>query len=98
MQPGIFDLRTPADLLKKLEHDFDAVLTQENAYTAFNFFITAHHLHEWVRKWPSPPALPLERPKDSPILAVIAQIANGAKHFQTDHRHDSVADTASCPW
>ena len=36
---GFFALGTPADLLKKLRHDF--------SYAAFDFFVTAEHLLDW---------------------------------------------------
>ena len=52
---GVFDLRNPDDLLKKLEWDYKALMgDQGNSYLAFNFFVTAWHMLEWVYPDPDP--------------------------------------------
>ena len=46
---GLFSLRTPRDLIGKLEHDFNRLRTADPAsveaqHAAFAFFVTAEHL------------------------------------------------------
>jgi hypothetical protein len=47
---GFFDLKTPMDLLHKLERDY-AKLQQddEDVDAAYNFFATAENMPEWVK-------------------------------------------------
>jgi hypothetical protein len=88
---GMFTLKTPHDLLAKLERDYVTLATQpSNSDCAFNFFVTAEHLPEW--------AYPSDRVRHrslrkAPLLALVSHVANGAKHFVVaDPRHTSVAD------
>ena len=94
---GVFDLRSPEQLLEKLEADFKRVMADPlDSYAAFDFFVTAWHLVEW--KHPptcdgAPRSALLAR---CPILRVCEHIAVGAKHFEPDpKRHESVADTVA---
>ena len=50
---GILALRQPSDLLWKLEADLDRLksagpISQEAQYAAYDFFVTAEHLPEWL--------------------------------------------------
>ena len=46
---GLFDLKTPQDLLLKLRREYSRLeqspLDQD---TAFNFFVTAEHMRDWL--------------------------------------------------
>ena len=49
---GVFTLRTPCDLLEKLEADFVRLAaleatTKAAQYAAFDFFVCAEHLADW---------------------------------------------------
>lgn len=97
--PPFAELLTPRDLLHKLRHDLQRMeQSGSNQYVAFDFFVTADSMVEWIcpdeadrignrkRDW-SP-----ERKKmreGNPLLRIAAHIANGAKHF-TVTRHNSV--------
>ncbi len=49
---GFFALRTPQDLLAKLRHDHARLVDNPiDSYAAFDFFVTANHLVDWI--WPS---------------------------------------------
>lgn len=94
---GVFDLRTPRDLLGKLESDFKRVHADPpDSFAAYDFFVTAWHLVEWK----FPPATDaggraalLSR---VPLLRVCEHLAVGARHFEPNpSRHTSVADTES---
>lgn len=76
---GAFGLSTPTDLLAKLRHDYEILARRPNdAYAAFNFFVTAEHLVDWIH--------PIDKSsrntlRSDPLLAVVSHLANGAKHF-----------------
>ncbi len=79
---GIFDLETPEALVRKLLVEFHQFLDKPNdTYQAFNFFVTAEHIPDWIDK--------KYLRKQEPILRICSHIANGAKHFIVD-RHRSV--------
>lgn len=87
---GMFTLRTATDLLAKLRHDHSRVRkTPRDAYAAFDFFVTAEHLPEWL----DPPEKALR--KSEPLLRVVSHLANGAKHIHRvdAKRHRSVTAT-----
>lgn len=82
-----FELKTPTDLLRKLEEDL-ASLEQSGQDTkvAFNFFVTAEHLPDWLGR--------RDLVQQTSILRIVSHIANGAKHFYLkDKRHKSVKCT-----
>ena len=45
MTEGFFDLKTPEDLLKKLEREYERLQQHpHDVDMAFNFFVTAEHI------------------------------------------------------
>ena len=51
---GFFTLRTPADLLEKLEVDFNRLKaasqdSKEAQYAALDFFVCAEHIPDWMK-------------------------------------------------
>ena len=88
---GWFGFKTPQDLLGKLEREL-AKLERDpsDADAAFNFFITAWSLVDW---------LGLKDKKSlrqkEPVIAACAHLADGSKHFHLDNTsHTSVGGTA----
>lgn len=92
MKPGFFDLTTPSDLLGKLEHDFQELTNNPvDTYSAFNFFVTATHLADWVCCGDRKKTKKMR--KDHKLLQIADHLACGAKHFQLGNpAHTSVAD------
>lgn len=89
---GIFDLRSPEDLRRKLLADYELLkATPDDVYLAFNFFVTAEHIPDWIFPG-SPPPRQRTTLKCDPLLQACSHIANGAKHFCVN-RHKSVTDT-----
>lgn len=92
MATGLFQLKTPADLLAKLKHDLKRLSHgKTDPYPAFDFFITAEHLVDWVF-----PGSEADRRKmwSEPLLALCSHLANGSKHFEaTARHHKSVSDS-----
>lgn len=82
-----FELKTAADLLRKLEGDLGAFeASYQDTRIGFNFFVTAEHLPDWLGR--------RDLVRQHAILRVVSYIANGAKHFVlTERRHQSVTGT-----
>jgi len=91
---GLFHLQTAKDMLAKLQHDFERLRADPvDAYAAFDFFVTARHLPEWLH--PGNPAKQKALFGNNVLLQVCRHIADGSKHFQaTASHHTSVKDTS----
>ena len=90
MDDGIFDLKSVYDLFKKLEFDYER-LKQEpnNTYIAFDLFMTAAHIPDWIKNGDTGRAREFRR--DKPILRLCYQLACGGKHFHLKSKeHNSV--------
>lgn len=87
---GIFELETAKDLYLKLKRDFSAFeKDQLNSDLAFNFFVTAWHLLEWV--YPGDSAKQNQFRNSNVVLQICEHLAVGAKHFQpTSKKHKSI--------
>ena len=92
---GIFTLDSPENLLKKLEHDYSLMSKAPNdPYLAFNFFVTAEHLLDWLYPGNANKKKRSEARQSEILLEICSHIASGAKHFQVeDSHHTSVDDT-----
>src|SRR6266498_4883509 len=94
---GIFNLTRPSDLLQKLGRELRRLQeAPDNVDHAFNFFVTAEHLVDWL--YPGDESHRKRKRKSTrqskPILQVVSHIANGAKHFdRLKMHHQSVART-----
>lgn len=92
---GFGRLQSPQDLLAKLEHDLRQLeVNPWNSYSAFNLFVTAEHMLDWLhpghRGTEGAERRTTERER-SLLLRIVSNIANGAKHFEVNRRwHDSV--------
>lgn len=92
---GIFSLTTPVDLFRKLERDFELMQRDPtNQDAAFNFFVTAEHMVDWLYPGYEKKKQREEFRNNEVLLQVTSHIANGAKHFQVQAKHHkSVAKT-----
>lgn len=95
---GFFSLRRPRDLLEKLESDFHRLkvadaTSVEAQYAAFDFFITALHMADWMK---GAVGGALSSHKAYPEGALVDHLGNGAKHFRVDpSKHTTVLDTGA---
>jgi hypothetical protein len=103
-----FDVQTPRDLLRKLEREYDRWKSDPlNVDFAWNFFVTAEHLPDWIY-YQDMPTSGTERPDlldgeepykfkmapTRPLLRICSHLANGGKHFHlTNANLTSVAGT-----
>jgi hypothetical protein len=91
---GTFELKSPQDLLRKLRFDMEQLKNNPtNTYLAFNFFVTAEHMKDWLYPGKANQKNRENLEKSSPLLQVCSHVANGAKHFQVEGKHHrSVSD------
>jgi hypothetical protein len=93
---GFARLHTPQDLLAKLEHDLERIRRNpNNIYAAFDFFVTAEHLVDWLLPdIPSGNQSTARKAKreSSELLKITSHLANGAKHFQARAKHHNVVE------
>ena len=85
---GVFTLTTPADLVRKLRLDY-STLEQDpnNPYLAFNFFVTAEHLLDWIYPGYENKAKREAEREAEVLLQICSHLASGAKHFVAEAKH-----------
>ena len=90
---GLFQLKTPQDLVAKARHDLGRMRSNPNdSYAAFDFFVTVRHLPEWL--------YPKDHKKIEQLfllhveLRICRHLADGAKQFEVTHqKHKQVINT-----
>jgi hypothetical protein len=86
MNIGIWGLDESEDLLDKLAHDFRRLTAdagqQTMLYTAFDFFVTAYSLVDWVKKHRALTPAEVQALYGEMLIKICADLANGSKHFQ----------------
>jgi hypothetical protein len=89
---GFAKLKRPEDLYRKLVHDRERMQAAPlDSYSAFDFFVTAEHMRDWVLPGRKGAEGREALRKDNVVLRLISHLANGSKHFQAeDKRHQSV--------
>jgi len=92
---GVFTLTTARDLLAKLQHDYQLLSASPNdPYIAFNFFVTAEHLLDWIYPGNANKDARTNARQQELLLQICSHIASGAKHFEVEAKHHkSVAET-----
>lgn len=93
---GLFRLQNAKGLLTKLQYDLDRIKREPlNEYAAFDFFVTARHMPEWLYPGDNNAAKRKALVQGHTLLQVCEHIGDGSKHFQaTAERHKSVKDTS----
>lgn len=85
---GLASLRRPEDLLAKLRHDYQRVKSApDDSYSAFDFFVTAEHMLDWVLPGHANREAREGLRQGSVLLQVVSHVASGAKHFVAEARH-----------
>lgn len=97
MFQGFFEIKTAQDLLGKLKREYTQLqkspLDQD---IAFNFFITAEHISDWLYPGYANKSKRESLRDSSLYLQVCSHIANGSKHFKAEAKHHkSVSGTSS---
>lgn len=99
---GFFRLNEPEDLLAKLKSDFNRIMAApSDPYPAFDFFVTAEHLLDWLYPGKEGQQQRTARREAEPLLQIVSHIAAGAKHRNPEaSRHKSVerAEAVGTPY
>lgn len=91
MIEGFFELKSPEDLLRKLRHDLEQMKTFPfDVYLAYNFFVTAESMLDWVYPGDKNKEKRNEIRKSAWFLNATSDLATGAKHFKPHDFHDTV--------
>ena len=83
---GFASMTRAADLLEKMQHDLTRMeQAPAHPYPAFDFFVTAEHVLDWI--WPDASGSAnrkkrTDKRESSPLLRITGHLANGAKHFK----------------
>lgn len=93
---GFAKLQGPVDLYQKLLHDRSRMrMNSLDVYAAFDFFVTAEHMRDWVHPGYKGAKEREAMRRDDVVLRLISHLANGSKHFLAeDKRHQSVAEVS----
>jgi hypothetical protein len=84
---GQFQLHSAYDLLAKLRHDYSRLREAPNdPYVAFDFFVTADHLLDWVYPGALGQSSRTAERDAHPILQVVSHLAAGARHMVPEDR------------
>jgi hypothetical protein len=88
MEAGFLLLSTAGSLFEKVKHDYEVLQgNQLDPYSAFNFFVTAEHLPEWLGKQ--------ELKYSNPYLRICSHLATGAKHYIVTHKNKTQVESSS---
>ncbi len=95
-EKGFFDLQRPTDLLAKLKRELQRMEAEPlDVDHAFNFFVTAEHILDWLHPGDANKAMRRQAREASKLLQLVSHIANGAKHFVAEaSHHKSMGGTA----
>lgn len=89
------ELRTPQELLAKLEYDLGRMeKDRSDSYAAFDFFVTAEHMGEWCDD--KTYAHKNDHGGDMWLLAA-CDIANNAKHYMRHRMETALQDVVVSP-
>ena len=96
MPEAWFELKTPGDLFAKLRADCERLqLEPADSHAAFDFFVTAWHLVDWLHPGDAGKVAREALVNRSPLLSMCRRVANGVKHFELgDPRTGGVSETA----
>jgi hypothetical protein len=91
--PGIFQLSKPRDLLDKLAREIERMrLAPDDADHAFNFFVTAESLVDWLH--PGDPKAQRTLRESDALLMAVSHVASSAKHYDKLYSyHQSIEST-----
>ena len=74
--------------MQKLEWEFEQLIAKpNNAYHAYNFFVTAWHLVEWKYPDLTDTAIRNKIREQTPLLQICEHLAVSAKHFEPRSTH-----------
>ncbi len=83
-----YSLDNSDDLFEKLKYDYSNLNNELNAYTFFNFIITAYHLKQWIEEDELKSETRQQKIKEfkkSSYYNICRDITNASKHFKLNY-------------
>ena len=88
MDQGFLNLFGPKELFDKLAHDYQLFLDDPvDSYRAYNFFVTAEHLPDWIGD--------VDIKHGNIFLRICSHLATGAKHFKVTNKKKNSVETTT---
>jgi hypothetical protein len=86
---AFFELRTPRDMLDKAHREHERIKQALNIDNVFNFFVTANHIRDYIRKTNSVPQSVLDTFSQDQDIKDCADLCDKGKHLRLT-RHDRI--------
>ena len=79
---SFFELATSRDMFEKAKRERLRMQQSLNADTVFNFFVTAHHISDYVKESGAVPCKVVDAFLRDPDLEIAGDVCNKGKHFK----------------
>lgn len=83
---NFFELSTPRDMLQKALREHQRMQASLNVDNVFNFFVTTHHISDYVEKSGAVPKADLQTFLSDDDLKFSRDLCDKAKHLRLDRR------------
>lgn len=83
---ALFNLRTPRDMLEKARREHERLGERLDIDNLFNFFVTAYHISDYIKKTGSVTQIVLEAFLQDPDMQVCRDICDSGKHLSLTWR------------
>jgi hypothetical protein len=85
---ALFELRTPRDMLEKARREHERLTTRFDIDNLFNFFVTAYHISDYVRKTNSVAQVKLDAFLQDQDIKDCRDLCDKGKHLTLTKRPD----------
>lgn len=82
MQEAPQELRSPRDMYEKAKRELDRMKSSPNIDTIFNFYVTAYHIMDYVKKQPGVPQASIKAFYADSDFGTCNRICNRGKHLK----------------
>jgi hypothetical protein len=89
---AFFELRTPRDIFEKAKREYARLEKEYSIDHVFNFFVTAYHIQDYVRKSGLVPQHVLDAFLSDVDLKDCRDLCDKGKHMRLTHRADPTTD------
>jgi hypothetical protein len=83
-----FELKSPQDMLAKANREYSRLCDSLDIDNVFNFFITAYHISDYLKKTQAVNPLILRRFLENPNIKISRDVCDKGKHMRLTQRPD----------
>lgn len=84
----LFELRTPRDMLEKARREHERLVERFDIDNLFNFFVTAYHISDYIRKTDAVPQVVLDTFLQDQDIKDCRDLCDKGKHLSLSKRPD----------